>query len=117
MAEEVTEISFESLGLTKSLDKMTAKELKQLCIDKLPMITGASGMDKGELVKTIKEVFGFTEEGGKVSPYKAQISALKAEIRELRTGKKELSNRKERELARRRINKLKKRTRRLARAV
>lgn len=114
MAEE---ISFDDLGLTKSLDKMTAKELRQLAIDKLPMITGASGMDKEALVKEIKQIFGFTEEEGKVSPYKKQIHALKKQIRELRAKRLEVTARKERELLRRQINTLKKRTRRLASAV
>lgn len=115
MAEE---ISFDDLGLKKSLNKMTAKELRQLIIDKLPMITGASGMSKEELVKAINEVFGFSDESGeKVNPYKGRIRALKKEIKELREQKAEVSERKDREFIRRRINKLKKRTRRLANAV
>ena len=115
---DAMEISFDSLELKKPLDKMTAKELRQLCIDKLPMITGASGMDKDELVAKIKEVFGMAdEEGNKVSPYKAQISGLKKDIKGMRVQKKELTSRKEREAIRRKINKWKKRTRRLAAAV
>ncbi len=109
------EISFDDLGLKKPLDKMTAKELRQLVMDKLPMITGASGMDKDEILKSIKEVFGIKdEEGQKVSPYKAQISELKREIRKLREVKAASEARKDRDLLRRKINKLKKRTRRLA---
>ncbi len=114
MAEEIT---FESLGLTKSLDKMTAKELRQLCMDKLPMITGASGKDKETLVKEIKDAFGFKDDGEKhVSPYKKQIGALKGQIKEMRKAKLESGSRKDREIIRRKINKLKKRTRRLAKA-
>lgn len=115
MAEE---ISFDDLGLKKSLDKMTAKELRELIINKLPMITGASGMGKEELVKAINEVFGFSnEEGEKVNPYKGRIRSLKTEIKELRVKKAETEENKQREILRRRINKLKKRTRRLANAV
>lgn len=115
MAEEIT---LESLGLKKPLDKMTAKELRELCINKLPMITGASGMAKEEILAAIKEAFGLVdEEGTKISPYKAQISALKKEIKAMRVEKTNLESRKEREIIRRRINKLKKRTRRLAAAV
>lgn len=115
MSEEIT---LESLALKKPLDKMTAKELRQLVIDKLPMITGASGMTKEELLTNIKEVFGLSDEDDKsVSPYKAQISALKKEIKELRVKKQEIDGRKDREIIRRKINKLKKRTRRLAAAV
>lgn len=109
------EIRFDDLGLKKPLDKMTAKELRQLVIDKLPMITGASGMGKDEIIKAIKEVFGMEdEEGQKVSPYKAQISELKREIKKLRESKTESESRKDRDHLRRKINKLKKRTRRLA---
>jgi len=115
MAEE---ISFDSLGLKKPLDKMTAKELRELVINKLPMITGASGMAKEEIVAAIKEAFGLSDaDGKKVSPYKTQIHALKREIRDLRTKKTETAERKQREIIRRKINKLKKRTRRLAAAV
>lgn len=109
------EISFDDLGLKKPLDKMTAKELRQLVIDKLPMITGASGMDKEEIIKAIKEVFGMQDDDEqKVSPYKARIGELKGEIKQLRETKSGIESRKEREHMRRKINKLKKRTRRLA---
>ena len=109
------EIKFDDLGLKKPLDKMTAKELRQLVIDKLPMITGASGMGKEEIITSIKDVFGMhDDEGQKVSPYKAQISDLKKEIKDLRSSKTEMSERKQRDGLRRKINKLKKRTRRLA---
>lgn len=114
---EVKEISFDELGLTKPLEKMTAKELRELCVAKLPMITGASSQSKEELIGKIKEVFGMSDEEGAVSPYKDQIFAIKREIRELRVKKDEISDRAQREYIRRKINKLKKRTRRLARAV
>ncbi|MCA1944420.1 MAG: hypothetical protein LDL30_03915 [Desulfovibrio sp.] len=111
------EIAFEDLGLKKPLDKMTAKELRDLVIAKLPMITGVSGMDKDAIVGAIKEAFGMTEEAGKVSPYKAQIHQLKKSIRDMRAQKAELESAKDRDALRRKINKLKKRTRRLAAAV
>lgn len=115
---DVIEISWDDLGLKKPLDKMTAKELRQLAMDKLPQITGASSMSKEELVARIKELFGISDDEGKtVSPYKKQISALKKEIKDLRARKAEIDGRKEREYIRRKINKLKKRTRRLAAAV
>ena len=47
MAEE---IAFEDLGLKKPLDKMTAKELRDMVIAKLPMISGVSGMDKDAII-------------------------------------------------------------------
>ncbi|AMK10801.1 MAG: hypothetical protein AB7E51_10730 [Pseudodesulfovibrio sp.] len=116
MSEEVKEISFDELGLTKPLEKMTAKELRALCMDKLPMITGASGKEKDELVQEIKDVFGIVDEE-QVSPYKKQIHEIKRQIRALRVKKAEIEDRTQRDRVRRQITKLKKRTRRLARAV
>ncbi|WP_027185771.1 hypothetical protein [Desulfovibrio inopinatus] len=116
MSEEIT---LEQLNLKKPLDKMTAKELRELVIEKIPQITGASGMDKDQLVATIKELFGIVDEEGAVSPYKKQILSLKASLKALREDKAGLSKetpRKDREIIRRKINKIKKRTRRLARA-
>lgn len=110
--------NLESLGLKKPLDKMTAKDLRQMVMDKLPQISGVSVMGKDEILKHVKEFFGISVEGEKtVSPYKAQIATLKKEIKDLRAAKVEKEGRKTREVARRKINKLKKRTRRLAKAL
>lgn len=117
MSQEVIEITFESLGLTKPLDKMTAKELRALIVAKIPSIVGASGMQKDELVKSIKEVFGIVDTEGGISPYKDQIFTLKKTIRDMRVMKGTVEARQERTKVRRKINKLKKRTRRLARAL
>lgn len=107
--------------LKKPLDKMTAKELRELCISKIPQITGASGMDKESLVVAIKEALGFsTDDDSKgTSPYKEQIWGLKRQVRALRGERDQLppDNRKDRDHLRRKINKLKKRTRRLAAAI
>lgn len=111
MAEEIT------IELKKPLDKMTAKELRDLVINQLPMIQGASGMDKDQLVAKIKEVLGITEEQGSVSPYKAQILTMKAQMKELRAKKAaEGTSRKEKDIIRRKVNRLKKRSRNLAQA-
>ncbi|MBT8764459.1 hypothetical protein KFV02_10990 [Desulfohalobiaceae bacterium Ax17] len=113
MSEEI------KLELKKPLDKMTAKELRQLAMDKIPQITGASGMDKDELLAAIKEVLGISDDADdKTSPYKAQIRDLKRQIKELRAQKLALpkSKRAEREKLRRKIHNLKKLTRRLAAA-
>ncbi len=116
MSEEVKEISFDELGLTKPLEKMTAKELRALCVAKLPMVVGASGKDKTELVAEIKTVFGIVEEEA-VSPYKKQIAEIKRQIREMRVEKEGMDARTNRDRIRRKINHLKKRTRQLAKAV
>lgn len=112
MAEEIT---FESLGLKKPLEKMTAKELRELCIEKIPPITGASGKSKEELIAEIKELFNLEGEGeNKVSPYKETIWSIKREIRDLREARTKAESRQEKERIRKKINKLKKRTRRLS---
>ncbi|MFZ5426532.1 MAG: hypothetical protein ACOZEN_06135 [Thermodesulfobacteriota bacterium] len=111
MAEEIT------IELKKPLDKMTAKELRDLIINQLPMIQGASGMDKDQLVAAIKEVLGITEEEGAANPYKAQILSMKAQMKDMRAKKaSEGVSRKEKDILRRKVNRLKKRTRNLAKA-
>ncbi|GAB6037369.1 hypothetical protein JCM15519_19280 [Fundidesulfovibrio butyratiphilus] len=106
MAEELT------IELKKPLDKMTAKELRDLAMNQIKGFQGASGMDKDELLKAIKEFLGISEEEGAANPYKTQILAMKAQMRDLRTKKaaEGVSN-KERDILRRKISKLKKRTR------
>ena len=58
------------LDLKKPLDKMTAKELRELVLKQIPQVTGASGLGKDELLVQIKEVLGIGgEEGSKVSRF------------------------------------------------
>lgn len=111
------ELTLESLDLKKPLDKMTAKELRELAMEKIPQIVGASGMGKEELLEKIKDLLGITEDS-QVSPYKEQIVALKKEIKKLREQKLGLAaeQRKERDKLRKKIKQLKRRTRRLAAA-
>ncbi len=112
MSEELT---LESLQLSKPLEKMTAKELRELAIEKIPQITGASGMDKDELVSAIKDVLGLTEED-QATVYKDEILSLKRRIKELRAQKEQAQemSQKEKEKLRKQIKQLKRRTRRLA---
>ncbi len=113
MAEELT---LDSLNLKKPLEKMTAKELRELAIDKIPQITGASGMDKDELLEAIKEVLGIAEEEYKGTKYKEQILATKRQIKELRAQKTNIptGHRKERDKLRKQIKQLKRKTRKMA---
>jgi cell division protein FtsX len=105
------------IELKKPLEKMTAKELRQLVIEQIPQITGASGMTKEELLANIKEVLGITEEEGKSNAmYKSKIRELKQKIRELKAAKLEAKSNKEREIIRKKIHRLKRQTRRLASA-
>ena len=108
------------LDLKKPLDKMTAKELRELVLKQVPQVTGASGLGKDELLVQIKEALGMGGEGGaKTSPYKTKILSMKQKMRSLRTARTEVAgdgSRRQKEILRRQINKLKKRTRRLAKA-
>lgn len=98
----------------KPLDKMTAKELRDLALA-TGGIVGVHAMNKAELVTAIKEVRGIVEEkGGKKD---VDVRVLKAKIKELKEKRdkaKEDGNAKLTESFRRRISNLKKRTRRAA---
>ncbi|WP_419778551.1 hypothetical protein [Maridesulfovibrio sp.] len=109
--------TLESLELKKPLEKMTTKDLRQLCMNKMPLIAGASGMDKETLISNIKEYLGIVEEEGAVSPYKDRILTIKRKMRETRIEKKAAEGRKERSQLRRKINRMKKQTRALAKSV
>ncbi|RQD56237.1 MAG: hypothetical protein D5R98_10185 [Desulfonatronovibrio sp. MSAO_Bac4] len=106
-----------NLDLKKPLDRMTAKELRQLVMDKIPQISGASGMDKETLLSSIKEVMGITdEEGSAGKAYKEQVKNLKKKIKDLQAKKLELpkTETNARQALRKKIHALKKRTRRLS---
>ncbi|WP_320174488.1 hypothetical protein [Maridesulfovibrio sp.] len=109
--------TLESLELKKPLDKMTTKDLRQLCMDKMPLIAGASGMDKETLISNIKEYLGIVDEEGAASPYKDQILSIKRKMRALRIEKKSADARKERNQLRRKINRMKKQTRALSKSA
>ena len=111
------ELKIESLNLKKPLDKMTAKELRELSIEKFPQIVGASGMGKDELLEHIKEELGIAGEGSGQNPYKEQIASCKRTIKDLRAQKQELAGseaRKEKDALRKKIKKMKRLTRRLS---
>ncbi|WP_027721101.1 hypothetical protein [Maridesulfovibrio zosterae] len=115
MSEE--KITLEGLQLKKPLDKLTVKELRDLCINKMPLISGVSGMDKETIISNIKEFLGIEEEEGAVSPYKDQILTIKKSIKDMRVEKAAIESRKDRSIMRRKINKLKKRSRAMAKAL
>ena len=97
----------------KPLDKMTAKELREVAKE-IPQITGVHGMNKAELVSAIKEFRGIVEEKKKsdasVRDLKLKIKSLKAD----RDAALESKDRKKASIYRRRISRLKKKTRRAA---
>jgi hypothetical protein len=95
----------------KPLDKMTAKELREVAKD-TPGITGAHGMNKDELISSIKKARGIVEAPAKKS--NATVRELKAKIKELKVKRQTAigdDNSKMAPIYRSRIIKLKKKTR------
>jgi hypothetical protein len=99
----------------KPLDKMTAKELREIAL-KIPEITGAHGMNKAELLAAVKEARGIVDEAKKkktdvkVRDIKEKIQALKRQKAEAH----EQGDKAKATVLRRRISRLKKKTRRAA---
>ena len=111
-AEETADTAAEVPEEEKPLEKMTAPELKEVA-GKIPGVTGVTAMKKAELIALIKEHRGITdEELNKVETSK--IGELKKKIVDLKAAKaaaQDAKNKKETGILRRRINRLKKMTR------
>ena len=111
-AAEATDAAPEAPEDEKPLEKMTAPELKEVA-GKIPGVTGVTAMKKEELIALIKEYRGIVDdEPKKVEATK--ISGLKKKIVDLKAAKaeaQEAKNKKEVDVLRRRINRLKKMTR------
>jgi hypothetical protein len=103
----------EKIKKEKPLDKMTAKELRELALAETKIV-GVHGMNKAELLSSIKEERGIVEEKKKTG---GDVRAIKKKIKGLREEKEaaaaEGDNARTRVL-RRRISRLKKKTRRAA---
>ncbi|MFZ2444757.1 MAG: transcription termination factor Rho [Syntrophobacteraceae bacterium] len=98
----------------KPLDKMTAKELRELALA-TGEATGVHAMNKAELIAAIKEARGIVDEKRKKTDI--DVRALKLKIGELRDKleqAKEAGNARLLDAFRRRISNLKKKTRRAA---
>ena len=98
----------------KSFDKMTATELRDIAKE-LPDITGAHGMKKAELLSAIKKAKGIK---GTISKKRsvASVREIKAKIQELKKQRVEFNAQNNKKMAgifRRRINRLKKQTRKV----
>jgi hypothetical protein len=100
----------------KPLEKMTATELRKYALE-LGEIVGVHGMNKEELLAAIKKVQGIKEEEKKKAE-PVTVRQLKEKAKELRTKKLEAiaagEPRKKINVLRRRVNRLKKRTRKAA---
>lgn len=108
----------------KPLDKMTVKELREIAID-IPGVTGVTAMKKEEVLAIIKEYRGIEDEEPvkkkkiKVRKPALSMKELKEKAVKLREDKKTISgskNRKKVKMLRKRINRLKKQTRKVAQA-
>ncbi len=102
----------------KPLEKMTAKELREMALG-LPGIQGVHAMKKEELIAAIRAAKGLPEPELKIKKEKTTVTAseLKQKIKELRAKREELiqqRNWKMVEILRKRISRLKKKTRRVA---
>ena len=97
----------------KPLDKMTVKELREVAKD-IPEITGVHGKNKAELLEAIKEARGIKEKPSKTD---RSIRVLKKNIKDLRQKQAQAldaEDKKKVAIYRRKISRLKKKTRRSA---
>jgi len=105
----------------KELERMTVKELRAIASEETEAV-GIHAMKKDELLSAIKEARGIPEEKApkeKAKEAELTVTELKAKVKELKTKKEEFRRSRDRrmvEVLRRRINRAKKRTRKLARA-
>ncbi|MBW2203469.1 MAG: transcription termination factor Rho [Deltaproteobacteria bacterium] len=104
---------------------MTAIELREIAVE-IPGVTGAHAMKKEQLLEVIKEARGIKDEEPAKKGKKKKASKdgkgtkeLKKKIFQLKEMKKEARDARDRDrvdILRRRINRLKKRTRKVAQA-
>ena len=95
----------------KPLDKMTATELRDVG-KQIPELTGVHGMNKAELISAIKKARGITEYSVKKSD--SSVRKIKEKIKNLKTEREAALNSNDNKMAkvyRRRIARLKKKTR------
>ncbi len=121
--EEVKEeITSEQKEEEKPLDKMTVKELREIAMD-IPGVTGVTAMKKEEVLAIVKEYRGIKDEEPvkkkkiKVRKPALSMKELKEKAAKLREDKKTISGAKTRkkvDIMRKRINRLKKQTRKVA---
>ncbi len=98
----------------KPLEKMTAKELRETAME-IPEITGVHGMNKNELISAVKKARGIEEKGRKKGD--SSVREIKKKIKKLKKQRAEALEQHDDKMAaiyRRRISRLKKKTRRAA---
>ena len=98
----------------KPLDKMTVKELREVAKE-IPEITGVYGMNKPELLSAIKGAKGIKEAPKKVkSTSVGEIKKKISDFKQLRKAALEAKDAKKAKIYKRRISRLKKKSRRVA---
>ena len=123
MAEEIKEETKPTVPeFKKPLVKMTAVELKEVAME-IPGAVGVTAMLKADLLSLIREYYGIEDEAAqkkkkaKKVKIKATVKELKTKIIELRDKKidvREAGDPKQINTLRRRLNRLKKQTRKAA---
>lgn len=104
------------MELKKPLEKHTVKELREMALA-IGGISGVSAMKKEELVAAIKEATGVPLKAVREKPVET-VLGLKKKIRELRQKREEMKEKGDRLQAlflKRKISRLKKKTRRISR--
>ena len=100
----------------KPLDKMTAKEVREVAAE-IPEIIGVHGMNKDVLLTGIKEARGIAVDSPRKKRKSGELRELKKKIKALKVKRQsalESSDKKMATIYRRRISRLKKRTHRAA---
>jgi len=98
----------------KPLEKMTVKDLREMAKD-MPEIVGVHGMKKDELIVAIKQVKGIVDEPVKKAD--ATVAEIKQKIREFKAQRRAAIEAKDSKMAtvyKRRISRLKKKSRHAA---
>ena len=99
---------------SKSLEKLTVKDLREMAKD-LPGIVGVSGMKKEELLVAIKQAKGIKDEP--VKKVDASVAEIKKKIKAIKIQRQAALEAKDSKMAtiyKRRISRLKKKSRRAA---
>ena len=105
----------------KDLDRMTVKELKEVAAE-ITDLVGSHALKKAELLAAIKKAKGIKEEKApkeKIEREAITIKELKTKIVELKKKRQEARNAKDKRMVhilRRKINRLKKETRKISQA-
>ena len=99
----------------KPLEKMTVKEMREIAKE-IPEITGVHGMNKAELYDAVRKAKGIPDKPVKKKE-EATVRSIKKKIRALKAARRnamEADDRTKAVIYRRRISRLKKKTRKAA---